>query len=167
MSSPAGALAASSAWPGGRTPWWWWWSPWWTWTSPSGWPWCWTAAWWRRVIRPPAARCPGCGCWGRPRPPCWRPSGRCSRGPRAGPERIGCGPAPSHQSVLWSGCWRLWAAALRENNVTYIQECWIVDSSTFTKQGEKKAKTERQIICPVANESNKLRVDEANPGNLL
>lgn len=41
-----------------------------------------------------------------------------------------------------------------------------MDSATFTEQ-EKKKKTERQIICPVANETNKLRVAEANPGNLL
>ena len=32
---------------------------------------------------------------------------------------------------------------------------------------KKKKMTERQIICPVANETNKLQVVEANPGNLL
>lgn len=33
----------------------------------------------------------------------------------------------------------------------------------FTEQEKKK----RLIICPVADENNKLRVVEANPGNLL
>lgn len=42
-----------------------------------------------------------------------------------------------------------------------------MDSATFTEQEKKKKKTERQIICPVANENNKLQVVEANPGNLL
>lgn len=32
---------------------------------------------------------------------------------------------------------------------------------------ETEKKTERQIICPLANETNKLQVVEANPGNLL
>lgn len=140
MSSPAGARAAWSAWPACWTPWWWWWwSPWWMWMSPSDWQWCWTAAWWRRESPRQAARCPGSWCWDLPRQPCWTPSDRYSRGLKAGPERTDSGPAPILRSVWWFGCWRLWAGALRENNVTYIQRCLTVDSANFTEQ-EKRQK---------------------------
>lgn len=140
MISPAGARAAWSAWLACWTPWWWWWwSPWWMWTSPSDWQWCWTAVWWRMESPRQAARCPGSWCWDRPRQPCWTPSGHYSRGLKAGPGRTDSGPAPILQSVSWFGCWRLWAGALQENNVTYIQRCLTVDSATFTEQ-EKRQK---------------------------